>query len=154
MMAPDVVVMETSAEAAELLVFPSAGGFSRTCAVSLLVVEARRRAEAERWRCKMANKRLGSGFWVKEFLHSSQTLSYPKNANRNLGRPKWTACSGKSKHLLPLLVSVSIQEQQVVGPGKTSTFLVLSLQLQAPKHIVDVKREETERNFVRASENV
>lgn len=80
--------------------------------------------------------------------------SYPKNANRNLGRPKWTACSGKSKHLLPLLVSVSIQEQQVVGPGKTSTFLVLSLQLQAPKHIVDVKREETERNFVRASENV
>lgn len=140
MMAPDVVVMETSAEAAELLVFLSAGGFSRTCAVCLLVVEARRRAEAERWRCKMANKRpfLGKGIPTQQ---PNTFHSHPKNANRNLCHLKWTASSGKSEHLLPLLLSVSIQKQQVVGPGKTSTFLVLSLQLQAPKHTADVKRE-------------
>lgn len=143
MMAPDVVVMETSAEAAELLVFLSAGGFSRTCAVCLLVVEARRhggerkqRGDAAKWQTR--DLFLGKGIPTQQ---PNTFHSHPKNANRNLRHLKWTASSGKSEHLLPLLLSVSIQKQQVVGPGKTSTFLVLSLQLQAPKHIADVKRE-------------
>lgn len=156
MMAPDVVVMETSAEAAELLVFLSAGGFSRTCAVCLLVVEARRRAEAERWRCKMANKRpfLGKGIPTQQ---PNTFHSHPKNANRNLCHLKWTASSGESERLLPLLLSVSIQKQQVVGPGKTSTFLgfwACSFKLLNTLRMWRGREGGNREGFVRAWENV
>lgn len=61
-MPPDVLVMETSAAAAELLVFLSAGGFWKTCAVCLLVVEARRGERKPRGdAAKRHTKWLGAG---------------------------------------------------------------------------------------------